>query len=71
LKQQSLQSRWLLFEGIEFSVRSIQSRLVDVLLDPDAFADRDRLLRAAARKAKLRERDVRHVIVRRRSVDAR
>lgn len=46
-------------------------RLVDVLLDPDAFADRDRLLRAAARKAKLRERDVRHVVVRRRSVDAR
>jgi uncharacterized FAD-dependent dehydrogenase len=46
-------------------------RLVDVLLDPDAFADHERLLRAAARKAKLRERDVRHVIVRRRSVDAR
>ena len=42
-----------------------------MLLDPDAFADRDRLLRAAARQAKLRERDVASVIVRRRSVDAR
>ncbi len=46
-------------------------RLVDVLLDPDAFADQERLLRAAAREAKLRPRDVRHVVVRRRSVDAR
>ncbi|PRP92663.1 anaerobic glycerol-3-phosphate dehydrogenase subunit B [Enhygromyxa salina] len=46
-------------------------RTVDVLLDPDAFADEARLRRAAARKAKLRERDVRHVVVRRRSVDAR
>ncbi|WP_052550203.1 NAD(P)/FAD-dependent oxidoreductase [Enhygromyxa salina] len=46
-------------------------KLVDVLLDPDAFADAEHLRRAAARKAKLRPREVRHVVVRRRSVDAR
>ncbi|PRQ06414.1 NAD(P)/FAD-dependent oxidoreductase [Enhygromyxa salina] len=46
-------------------------KLVDVLLDPDAFADDEQLRRAAARRAKMRPRDVRHVVVRRRSVDAR
>lgn len=46
-------------------------RLADVLLDPDAFADPERLRRAAARKAKLRERDVKFAVVRKRSVDAR
>jgi uncharacterized protein len=45
--------------------------LVDVTLDPDAFADPERLRRAAARQAKLALADVRHVEVRRRSVDAR
>jgi uncharacterized FAD-dependent dehydrogenase len=45
--------------------------LVDVLLDPDAFGDPDRLRQAAARQAKIPLAQVRHVIVRRRSVDAR
>lgn len=45
--------------------------LVDVTLDPDAFADPERLRRAAARQAKLPLAEVRHVEVRRRSVDAR
>ncbi|HLT35529.1 MAG TPA: FAD-dependent oxidoreductase [Enhygromyxa sp.] len=45
--------------------------LVDVTLDPDAFADPERLRRAAARQARLPLADVREVIVRRRSVDAR
>ena len=45
--------------------------LVDVTLDPDAFADPERLRRAAARQAGLPLADVRHVAVRRRSVDAR
>jgi uncharacterized FAD-dependent dehydrogenase len=47
------------------------ARTVDLLLDPDAFADEERLRRAAARKARLRPREVRHVLVRRRSIDAR
>jgi len=45
--------------------------LVDLLLDPDAFADPERLRKAAARKAKLPVAEVREVIVRRRSIDAR
>jgi len=45
--------------------------LVDVLLDPDAFADAERLRQAAARQARIPLGQVRHVIVRRRSVDAR
>lgn len=45
--------------------------LVDVTLDPDAFADPERLRRAAARQAGLSLGDVRQVVVRRRSVDAR
>jgi uncharacterized FAD-dependent dehydrogenase len=45
--------------------------LVEVTLDPDAFADPDRLRRAAARQAGLSLGEVRHVVVRRRSVDAR
>ena len=44
---------------------------VDVRLDPDAFVDEERLRKAAARAAKLRAKAVRHVVVRRRSVDAR
>jgi hypothetical protein len=46
-------------------------RLVDVRLDPDALLDPERLRRAVARAAKLRDTDVRFVVVRRRSVDAR
>jgi uncharacterized FAD-dependent dehydrogenase len=45
--------------------------LVDVTLDPDAFADPERLRRAAARQAGISLAEVRHVVVRRRSVDAR
>ncbi|MFV8750272.1 NAD(P)/FAD-dependent oxidoreductase [Nannocystaceae bacterium ST9] len=45
--------------------------LVDVLLDPDAFGDPDRLRQAAARQAKIPLGQVRHVVVRKRSVDAR
>lgn len=47
------------------------TRTVDLLLDPDAFVDEDRLLRAAARKAKLRPHQVREAVVRRKSIDAR
>ncbi len=43
----------------------------DIQLDPDAFGDPDRLRRAAARKAGVPLDQARHVIVRRRSVDAR
>src|SRR5690606_27386930 len=45
--------------------------LVDLLLDPDVFADPDRLRKAAARKAKLSPAAVVEVVVRRRSIDAR
>jgi uncharacterized protein len=45
--------------------------LVDITLDPDAFADPERLRRAAARQARLPIEQVREVIVRRRSIDAR
>lgn len=46
-------------------------RRVELILDPDAFVDAERLRRAAARAARLRPRKVREVRVRRRSVDAR
>lgn len=45
--------------------------LVDVLLDPDAFADPERLRQAAAREAKIPLAQVRSAVVRKRSVDAR
>lgn len=45
--------------------------IVDVLLDPDAFADTERLRVAAAREAKLPLAQVRSVVVRKRSIDAR
>lgn len=45
--------------------------LVDLLLDPDAFADPDRLRKAAARKAKRSPAEIVEVVVRRRSIDAR